>query len=420
MSNLKSRLAIIGVLIAVSLFALFPRDETQRLRRADGTFYDTTVTRIPLKRGLDLSGGMHLKLEVDESTRPVTDKADAIARAMTVVRSRIDGFGVSEPIIQKSGDDRIIVELPGIDDRERAIAVVQDQDLVRQDDGAQAVRHGDCRPPGLQHPQRARPPRCFAIEAQRLILQRRIEPCQPLVSLPRRAPAQLKDCCAPKRRRSRASRNYTFRLKTTSLVRRNRNFRLLWFGQLVSQLGDWFNTVAVYALLYEITGSATAVAGMMVVQFLPIAVVGPMAGVIVDRIDRRRPQTAPGDSMTTKYTEEHEWINIEDHEAAVVGITLHAQDALGDVVFVELPEVGRVYKKGEIAGVVESVKAAADVYMPIAGEVTEVNEDLRADPALANRDPMGNGWFFKILIKDMAEFDELMDEPAYAKFTKSH
>ena len=127
MSNLKSRLAIIGVLIAVSLFALFPRDETQRLRRADGTFFDTTVTRIPLKRGLDLSGGMHLKLEVDESTRPVTDKADAIARAMTVVRSRIDGFGVSEPVIQKSGDDRIIVELPGIDDRERAIAVVQDQ-----------------------------------------------------------------------------------------------------------------------------------------------------------------------------------------------------------------------------------------------------------------------------------------------------
>lgn len=127
MSNLKSRLAIIGILIVVSVFALFPRDETQRLRRADGTFYDTTVTRVPLKRGLDLSGGMHLKLEVDESARPVTDKADAIARAMTVVRSRIDAFGVSEPKIQKSGDDRIIVELPGIDDRERAISVVQDQ-----------------------------------------------------------------------------------------------------------------------------------------------------------------------------------------------------------------------------------------------------------------------------------------------------
>jgi glycine cleavage system H protein len=123
--------------------------------------------------------------------------------------------------------------------------------------------------------------------------------------------------------------------------------------------------------------------------------------------------------MTVKYTQEHEWIQLEDHEAAVVGITLHAQDALGDVVFVDLPEVGRAYKRGETAGVVESVKAAADVYMPIAGEVTEVNEELRANPALANTDPMGNGWFFKILIKDMAEFDVLMDEPDYAKFTKS-
>ena len=124
--------------------------------------------------------------------------------------------------------------------------------------------------------------------------------------------------------------------------------------------------------------------------------------------------------MTVKYTEEHEWIQLEDHEAAVVGITLHAQDALGDVVFVELPEVGRVYAKGEVAGVVESVKAAADVYMPIAGEVTEVNEELRANPALAYSDPMGNGWFFKILIKDMAEFDVLMDEPDYAKFSKNN
>jgi glycine cleavage system H protein len=122
--------------------------------------------------------------------------------------------------------------------------------------------------------------------------------------------------------------------------------------------------------------------------------------------------------MTVKYTQEHEWIQLEDHEAAVVGITLHAQDALGDVVFVDLPEVGRTYARGEVAGVVESVKAAADIYMPVAGEVTEVNEELRADPALANRDPMGNGWFFKVLISDMAEFDVLMDEPAYAKFAK--
>ena len=123
--------------------------------------------------------------------------------------------------------------------------------------------------------------------------------------------------------------------------------------------------------------------------------------------------------MTVKYTKDHEWIQLEDHEAAVVGITLHAQDALGDVVFVDLPEIGRSYKMGEASGVGESVKAAADVNMPIAGEVTEVNEEQRANPSLANTDPMGNGWFFKILIKDMAQFDELMDEPEYAKFVKS-
>src|SRR3954470_23539718 len=124
--------------------------------------------------------------------------------------------------------------------------------------------------------------------------------------------------------------------------------------------------------------------------------------------------------MTVKYTSDHEWIQLEDHEAAVVGITLHAQDALGDVVFVDLPEIGRVYKKGEVSGVVESVKAAADVFMPIAGEVTEVNEELRANPSLANTDPLGNGWFFKILIKDMEEFDQLMDEPDYQKFSKEN
>ncbi|WP_298923928.1 glycine cleavage system protein GcvH [uncultured Ramlibacter sp.] len=124
--------------------------------------------------------------------------------------------------------------------------------------------------------------------------------------------------------------------------------------------------------------------------------------------------------MTMKYTQDHEWVQLEDHEAAVVGITLHAQDALGDVVFVDLPEVGKSYAKGEVAGVVESVKAAADVYMPIAGEVTEVNEALRADPSLANSDPLGNGWFFKILIKDMAQFDVLMDEPDYARFAKDN
>ena len=123
--------------------------------------------------------------------------------------------------------------------------------------------------------------------------------------------------------------------------------------------------------------------------------------------------------MTTKFTQDHEWINIEDHEAAVVGITMHAQDALGDVVFVDLPEVGRTYAKGEVAGVVESVKAAADIYMPVSGEVVEVNEALRAEPALANTDPLGNGWFFKVRVADMTEFDDLMDAPAYDALLKT-
>ena len=123
--------------------------------------------------------------------------------------------------------------------------------------------------------------------------------------------------------------------------------------------------------------------------------------------------------MTTKFTADHEWINIEDHEAAVVGITLHAQDALGDVVFVDLPEVGRTYKIGEVAGVVESVKAAADIFMPVTGRIVEVNEALRADPSLANSDPMGNGWFFKVKIADMTEFDELMDPPSYDALLKT-
>ncbi|MDP1649478.1 MAG: glycine cleavage system protein GcvH [Rubrivivax sp.] len=123
--------------------------------------------------------------------------------------------------------------------------------------------------------------------------------------------------------------------------------------------------------------------------------------------------------MTTMYTPDHEWVNIEDHEAAVVGITHHAQEALGDVVFVELPEVGRSYKKGEVAGVVESVKAAADIYMPVSGEIVEANEALRADPSLANRDPLGNGWFFTVRVADMAEFDQLMDPPAYDALLKT-
>ena len=123
--------------------------------------------------------------------------------------------------------------------------------------------------------------------------------------------------------------------------------------------------------------------------------------------------------MTTMFTPDHEWINIEDHDAAIVGLTLHAQDALGDVGFVDLPEVGTTFKQGEPAGVVESVKAAADVKMPVSGEVVEVNEALRADPSLANSDPMGNGWFFKVKVSDMAEFDQLMDPPGYDALLKT-
>ncbi len=117
-----------------------------------------------------------------------------------------------------------------------------------------------------------------------------------------------------------------------------------------------------------------------------------------------------------KYTEDHEWLRIEG-EHAVVGITAHAQDALGDVVFVELPEVGASMEQKAIAGVVESVKAAADVYMPVSGVVTEVNEALRADPSLANSDPMGAGWFFKVQLSQPAQIGALMDEAAYLSFS---
>ena len=123
--------------------------------------------------------------------------------------------------------------------------------------------------------------------------------------------------------------------------------------------------------------------------------------------------------MTTMFTADHEWINIEDHEAATVGITLHAQDALGDIVFVDLPAVGASFGKGDVAGVVESVKAAADLCMPVGGEIVEINEALRANPSLANTDPMGEGWFFKVRIADMTEYDQLMDVPAYDALLKT-
>ena len=122
--------------------------------------------------------------------------------------------------------------------------------------------------------------------------------------------------------------------------------------------------------------------------------------------------------MTVKYTEDHEWLKIEG-DIATVGITVHAQDALGDVVFVELPAVGTVFAQKDTAGVVESVKAAADVYMPVSGEVTEVNEALRDDPSLANSDPLGAGWFFKVKLSEPAQLDALMDETSYGTFSAS-
>ncbi len=123
--------------------------------------------------------------------------------------------------------------------------------------------------------------------------------------------------------------------------------------------------------------------------------------------------------MSIKFSREHEWIDASNPQATVVGITAHAQDALGDVVFVDLPEVGKTYNQGEVAGVVESVKAAADVYMPVTGEIVEVNEALRADPALANSDPLGAGWFFKVKLSKAAELDALMDEASYTEFCKN-
>ncbi|CAN5346259.1 glycine cleavage system protein GcvH [soil metagenome] len=120
--------------------------------------------------------------------------------------------------------------------------------------------------------------------------------------------------------------------------------------------------------------------------------------------------------MTIKYTKDHEWVQSEGDAPLTVGITVHAQDALGDVVFVDLPEIGATFAQGEVAGVVESVKAAADVYMPISGEITEVNEALRADPSLANSDPNGAGWFFKVKPSDALQFDALLEAADYDKF----
>jgi glycine cleavage system H protein len=120
----------------------------------------------------------------------------------------------------------------------------------------------------------------------------------------------------------------------------------------------------------------------------------------------------------TRFTKDHEWVRLEDG-IAVIGITDHAQEALGDIVFVELPEAGREVEDGEAIAVVESVKAASDVYAPLAGKVTENNQAIADDPALVNRDPTGDGWFFKIEPSDPAAFDALLDEAGYTAFLET-
>lgn len=115
-----------------------------------------------------------------------------------------------------------------------------------------------------------------------------------------------------------------------------------------------------------------------------------------------------------KYTEEHEWLKL-DGDIATVGITAHATEQLGDIVFVQLPEVGATLAKGDDAAVVESVKAASDVFAPLAGEVVELNQAIVEDPAIVNADPQGAGWFFKLRLEDPKAMDDLMDEAAYKK-----
>ena len=118
-----------------------------------------------------------------------------------------------------------------------------------------------------------------------------------------------------------------------------------------------------------------------------------------------------------KFSKDHEWIRV-DGDVGTIGISNHAQEQLGDVVFVEVPEVGRKVTAGEAAAVVESVKAASDVYAPVSGEVTEANGDLAANPALVNEDAEGKAWFFKVRLANPAELDALMDRAAYEQFVK--
>jgi glycine cleavage system H protein len=122
--------------------------------------------------------------------------------------------------------------------------------------------------------------------------------------------------------------------------------------------------------------------------------------------------------MSVYFTKEHEWIRI-DGETATVGISNHAQEQLGDIVFAEVPEAGRKLSKGQEAAVVESVKAASDVYAPVSGEVIEGNQAVADDPALVNSDPEGQGWFFKVKLDNPGELDGLMDEAAYQDWVKT-
>ena len=122
--------------------------------------------------------------------------------------------------------------------------------------------------------------------------------------------------------------------------------------------------------------------------------------------------------MSLYFTKDHEWVRVEG-DTATVGISNHAQEALGDIVFAEVPEGGRRVSKGQEAAVVESVKAASDVYAPVSGEVTESNPAVADDPALINRDPEGEGWFFKLRLSDLGELDGLMDEAAYREWVKT-
>ena len=119
-----------------------------------------------------------------------------------------------------------------------------------------------------------------------------------------------------------------------------------------------------------------------------------------------------------KYTDEHEWISI-DGEIGTVGISEYAQVQLGDVVFIEVPEIGTIYKKGQEAAVVESVKAASEVYAPVDGEIVEVNNGLEEDPSIVNSDAEGEGWFYKIKVNNLSDLDGLMDEEAYTLFIEA-